>query len=168
MSLATAISPVPLLDVRGFGLEFRTRSGTVHALADINLAIHRGETVGLVGESGSGKSVLSYALLGISDRAAKVTGGSAVFGGLDLLKAKESELADIRGREVSMIFQNPRTALNPIRKVGKQIEDVLKRHAAVPGAELRNRAIEALLDPHGALLMALCDPHGAPTLMALS
>ena len=144
MSLATAISPVPLLDVRGFGLEFRTRSGTVHALADINLAIHRGETVGLVGESGSGKSVLSYALLGISDRAAKVTGGSAVFGGLDLLKAKESELADIRGREVSMIFQNPRTALNPIRKVGKQIEDVLKRHAAVPGAELRNRAIEAL------------------------
>ena len=144
MSLATAISPVPLLDVRGFGLEFRTRSGTVHALADINLAIHRGETVGLVGESGSGKSVLSYALLGISDRAAKVTGGSAVFGGLDLLKAKESELADIRGREVSMIFQNPRTALNPIRKVGKQIEDVLKRHAAVPGAELRNRAVEAL------------------------
>ncbi len=141
---ATAISPVPLLDVRGFGLEFRTRSGTVHALAGINLAIHRGETVGLVGESGSGKSVLSYALLGISDRAARVTGGSAVFGGLDLLKAKESELADIRGREVSMIFQNPRTALNPIRKVGKQIEDVLKRHAAVPGVELHARAVEAL------------------------
>ena len=144
MSSATAISPVPLLDVRGFGLEFRTRSGTVHALADINLAIHRGETVGLVGESGSGKSVLSYALLGISDRAARVTGGTAVFGGLDLLKAKESELADIRGREVSMIFQNPRTALNPIRKVGKQIEDVLKRHAAVPGIELHGRAVEAL------------------------
>ena len=144
MKSATAISPVPLLDVRGFGLEFRTRSGNVHALADVNLAIHRGETVGLVGESGSGKSVLSYAILGISDRAAKVTGGSAVFGGLDLLKAKESELADIRGREVSMIFQNPRTALNPIRKVGKQIEDVLKRHAAVPGIELQTRAVEAL------------------------
>ena len=137
-------APIPLLEVRDFGLEFRTRSGTVHALADINLAIHKGETVGLVGESGSGKSVLSYAILGISDRAAKVTGGTAVFGGLDLLKAKESELADIRGREVSMIFQNPRTALNPIRKIGKQIEDVLKRHAAVPGIDLKRRAIEAL------------------------
>jgi peptide/nickel transport system ATP-binding protein len=137
-------APIPLLEVRDFGLEFRTRSGTVHALADINLAIHKGETVGLVGESGSGKSVLSYAILGISDRAAKVTGGTAVFGGLDLLRAKESELADIRGREVSMIFQNPRTALNPIRKIGKQIEDVLKRHAAVPGIELKRRAVEAL------------------------
>ena len=135
---------IPLLEVRDFGLEFRTRSGTVHALADINLAIHKGETVGLVGESGSGKSVLSYAMLGISDPAARVTGGTAVFGGLDLLRASEAELADIRGREVSMIFQNPRTALNPIRKIGKQIEDVLKRHAAVPGSALRQRAIDAL------------------------
>jgi len=135
---------IPLLDVRGFGLEFRTRSGIVHALADINLLIRKGETVGLVGESGSGKSVLSYAMLGISDRAAQVTGGSAVFGGMDLLKASESELADIRGREVSMIFQNPRTALNPIRKIGHQIEDVLRRHAAVPADQLRKRATEAL------------------------
>ncbi len=135
---------IPLLDVRGFGLEFRTRSGIVHALSDINLLIRKGETVGLVGESGSGKSVLSYAMLGISDRAAQVTGGSAVFGGMDLLKASESELADIRGREVSMIFQNPRTALNPIRKIGHQIEDVLRRHAAVPADQLRARATEAL------------------------
>lgn len=135
---------VPLLKVENFGLEFRTRAGTVHALEGLNLSIRKGETVGLVGESGSGKSVLSFAILGISDRAARVTGGTAVFGGLDLLGASESDLAAIRGREISMIFQNPRTALNPIRKVGRQIEDVLRRHAAVRAVDLKARAIEAL------------------------
>lgn len=147
---------VPLLDVRDFGLEFRTRSGTVRALEHINLRIAKGEIVGLVGESGSGKSVLSYAMLGISDRAAKVTGGSAMFGGLDLLQADERTLADLRGREISMIFQSPRTALNPIRPVGKQIEDVLRRHAAARGADLgkslRQRAIQALRE------VAISDP----------
>jgi peptide/nickel transport system ATP-binding protein len=150
------MSAQPLLDVQGFGLEFRTRSGTVRALEGIDLRIHKGEIVGLVGESGSGKSVLSYALLGISDRAAKVTGGSAMFGGLDLLKAGEKTLADLRGREISMIFQSPRTALNPIRPVGLQIEDVLRRHAAAPGADLgrslRERAVQALRE------VAISDP----------
>jgi len=150
------MSAAPLLDVQGFGLEFRTRSGTVHALEGIDLRIAKGEIVGLVGESGSGKSVLSYALLGISDRAARVTGGSAMFGGLDLLKASERTLADLRGREISMIFQSPRTALNPIRQVGLQIEDVLRRHAAAPGSDLgrslRERAVQALRE------VAISDP----------
>jgi peptide/nickel transport system ATP-binding protein len=146
----------PLLEVRDFSLEFRTRSGTVHALQGVDLQLHKGEIVGLVGESGSGKSVLSYALLGISDRAATVTGGSAVFGGMDLLKAGERELADLRGREISMIFQSPRTALNPIRRVGDQLRDVLRRHAAAPGADLskslKERAVQALRD------VAISDP----------
>jgi peptide/nickel transport system ATP-binding protein len=156
------MSAPPLLEVKNFGLEFRTRSGTVHALEAIDLRLHKGEIVGLVGESGSGKSVLSYALLGISDRAAKVTGGSAMFGGLDLLQANEKTLADLRGREISMIFQSPRTALNPIRSVGRQIEDVLRRHAAARGADLgrslRERAVQALRE------VAISDPerrHGA-------
>lgn len=151
-----------LLEVRGFGLEFRTRSGTVRALEGIALAIRKGEIVGLVGESGSGKSVLSYALLGISDRAAKVTGGSAMFAGMNLLQLDEATLADLRGREISMIFQSPRTALNPIRTVGRQIEDVLRRHAAARGADLgkslRERAVQALRE------VAISDPerrHGA-------
>jgi peptide/nickel transport system ATP-binding protein len=146
----------PLLEVRDFGLEFRTRGGVVRALEGIDLHIDKGEIVGLVGESGSGKSVLSYALLGISDRAARITGGSAVFGGMDLLHARESELADLRGREISMIFQSPRTALNPIRRVGQQIEDVLRRHAAAPGTNLgkslKQRAVQALRD------VAISDP----------
>ena len=150
------MSQPPLLDVRDFGLEFRTRGGTVRALEGVSLQLQKGEIVGLVGESGSGKSVLSYALLGISDRAARVTGGSALFGGMDLLKASEAELADLRGRELSMIFQSPRTALNPIRRVGQQLQDVLRRHAAAPGADqgksLRERAVQALRD------VAISDP----------
>jgi peptide/nickel transport system ATP-binding protein len=146
----------PLLDVRGFGLEFRTRSGTVRALEGIDLTLRKGEIVGLVGESGSGKSVLSYALMGISDRAARVTGGTAMFGGLDLLQADEHTLADLRGREIGMIFQSPRTALNPIRPVGRQIEDVLRRHAAARGPDLgqslKQRAVQALRE------VAIADP----------
>jgi peptide/nickel transport system ATP-binding protein len=146
----------PLLEVRDFGLEFRTRSGTVRAIEGVDLTLHKGEIVGLVGESGSGKSVLSYALLGISDRAARVTGGSAQFGGIDLLRADAATLADLRGREISMIFQSPRTALNPIRTVGKQIEDVLRRHVAARGADLSaslaQRAVQALRE------VAIADP----------
>jgi peptide/nickel transport system ATP-binding protein len=142
----------PLLDIRGFSLEFRTRGGTVRALENVSLALARGEIVGLVGESGSGKSVLAYATLGISDRAARVTGGTAHFGGMDLLKASESALADIRGREISMIFQSPRTALNPIRPVGQQIGDVLLRHAAVRREDVQARAVQALRD------VAIADP----------
>ncbi len=146
----------PLLEVRDFGLEFRTRGGTVHALQGINLSLYKGEIVGLVGESGSGKSVLSYALLGISDRAARITGGSAIFGGLDLLQADEHTLADLRGRDISMIFQSPRTALNPIRPVGQQIEDVLRRHAGARGPDLglslKQHAVQALRE------VAIADP----------
>lgn len=134
----------PLLQVENLALEFRTRSGTVHALEDIGFSVHKGETVGLVGESGSGKSVLCFALMGILDAAGKITAGKANFGGLDLLHAKESELQALRGREISMIFQNPRTALNPIRRVGKQIEDVLRRHSTTLRENLKERAVECL------------------------
>ncbi len=135
-----------LLDIRHLSLQFRTRGGAVHALDDVSLSIDRGETVGLVGESGSGKSVLAYAVLGLSDAAAKVTRGSAHFDGQDLLTANEDQLQQIRGREVSMVFQNPKVALNPIRKIGLQIEDVLARHTTTLRAELKSRAIECLAE----------------------
>ncbi|MFN9944923.1 MAG: ATP-binding cassette domain-containing protein, partial [bacterium] len=101
-----------LLHVENLSLEFRTRSGTVSALKDVSLSLARGETLGLVGESGSGKSVLSYAILGIQDPAARITSGSVHFAGMNLLDLAESQLADVRGREIAMIFQNPRVALN--------------------------------------------------------
>jgi len=139
-----ATERVPLLSVSGLSVEFRTRGGIVRALDGVSFDVHKGETVGVVGESGSGKSVMSFTLMGILDGAGRITGGRAVFGGLDLLRASAAELALQRGRELSMIFQNPRTALNPIRPVGLQIGDVLRRHAAVPRAELRRRAVEML------------------------
>ncbi len=133
-----------LLEVRDLSLEFRTRSGTVHALEHIDLEIKKGETVGIVVESGSGKSVLSFGILRIVDAAAKVTSGSITFAGLDMLGASESSLQEIRGREISMIFQNPRTALNPIRRIGRQIEDVLGTHSSTLREDMKKKAIEAL------------------------
>ena len=134
----------PALNVEGLSVEFRTRSGIVRALDNVSFAIAKGETMALVGKSGSGKSVTAYAVLGILDPAARITGGTAMFGGLDLLSAKPNQLADVRGREIAMIFQNPRTALNPIRPVGRQIADVLIRHGNVPGREAPAQAVEML------------------------
>ena len=134
----------PLLDVRDLTVEFRTRNGTVTAVRQVDLAVAKGETVGIVGESGSGKSVTSYAVLRILDRAGSIAAGSIVFGGMDLTAAPESVMSDLRGREISMIFQNPRAALNPIRTVGRQIGDVLVRHAQATRATAKRKSIELL------------------------
>ncbi len=134
----------PLLDIQNLTVEFATRRGTVQAVKAIDISVAKGETVAIVGESGSGKSVTSYAVVRILDRAGKVAEGSISFSGVDLVAASEAQMRDIRGREISMIFQNPRAALNPIRKVGKQIEDVLLEHVQATRATAREKAIEAL------------------------
>ncbi len=133
-----------LLDIDGLSLAFRTRGGTVSALQTVSLSLNKGETLGLVGESGSGKSVLSYAVMGIQDPAARITAGSIRFDGMDLLSMPERQMADIRGREIAMIFQNPRVALNPIRRVGQQIADVLARHTTTLRGERAGRAVAML------------------------
>ncbi|PDT70858.1 ABC transporter ATP-binding protein [Bradyrhizobium sp. C9] len=135
----------PLLDVQDLTVEFTTRRGIIKAVQHVNISVGKGETVGIVGESGSGKSVTSYAVMRILDRAGRIADGSVMFSGIDVKSASESQMRDLRGREVSMIFQNPRAALNPIRKVGHQIEDVLRQH--VQQAQVTDRgetAIEAL------------------------
>jgi peptide/nickel transport system ATP-binding protein len=142
------LSPSTLLAVKNLTVEFRTRSGVVKALDAVGFAIEPGETVGIVGESGSGKSVMAFTLMGVLDRAGKVTAGRALLQtdaiAVDLLKEPEASLRQIRGKEVSMIFQNPRTALNPIRKVGKQIIDVLRCHTDLPPSDLRQQALALL------------------------
>jgi peptide/nickel transport system ATP-binding protein len=135
---------LPLLEVRDLTVEFHTRRGTVRAVQHVNLSVAKGETVGIVGESGSGKSVTSYAVMRILDRAGKIAEGSVSFSGLDLRAAPEVEMSNLRGREMSMIFQSPRLALNPIRKVGKQIEDVLLQHAQVDSEAVTAKAVEML------------------------
>jgi peptide/nickel transport system ATP-binding protein len=139
----------PLLDVRDLTVAFATRRGAVTAVRQVDISVGRGETLGIVGESGSGKSVTSYAVMRILDRAGRIASGSIMFGGVDLRETREAAMRDLRGRQISMIFQNPRAALNPIRKVGRQIEDVLRNHrdAGIFGASraaVRGEAIEAL------------------------
>jgi len=143
-NLATTPTRVPLLNVENLSIEFRTRSGVVHALENVALSVFKGETVGIVGESGSGKSVLAYAILGLLDPAARVISGDVDFGGMDLRHATESDLQEVRGRELSMIFQSPRTALNPIRKAGRQIDDILRHHGNVAGPAIQAKTIELL------------------------
>jgi peptide/nickel transport system ATP-binding protein len=138
------VTAVPLLDVRDLTVEFSTRRGTVVAVERVRLTIAKGETLGIVGESGSGKSVTSYAVMRILDRAGRIAEGSVVFSGVDVRAAAEDQMRDLRGREMSMIFQNPRAALNPIRKIGRQIEDVLLQHVQAARPEVTEKAIEML------------------------
>lgn len=135
----------PLLDVQDLTVEFTTRRGIVKAVQHVNISVAKGETLAIVGESGSGKSVTSYAVMRILDRAGSIAEGSVMFSGIDVRAATEDQMRDLRGREVSMIFQNPRAALNPIRKVGDQIEDVLRTHVQqAQVADRGEKAIEAL------------------------
>jgi len=134
----------PLLAVSDLTVEFATRRGIVRAVEHVDVSVAKGETVGIVGESGSGKSVTSFAVMRILDRAGRIAEGSVMFSGIDMRAANEREVRDMRGREMSMIFQNPRAALNPIRKVGKQIEDVLLQHVQAAPRDVTEKAVEAL------------------------
>lgn len=133
-----------MLSVSGLDVRFRTRRGEVSAVRSVSFELKKGERLGIVGESGSGKSVTAYALMRILDAGGSIRAGEAVYGGIDVRRCAESAMREIRGREISMIFQNPRAALNPIRKVGRQIEDVLLQHERATRQNARAKAIAAL------------------------
>ena len=133
-----------MLTVRDLAVSFQTRRGEVNAVRGISFELEKSEILGIVGESGSGKSVTAYALMRILDEGGVIKAGDLEYSGMDLRHAAERDMRAIRGREISMIFQNPRAALNPIRKVGHQIEDILRQHLRATRHDAREKAIEAL------------------------
>ena len=136
----------PLLEIAGLSVDFATRDGVVHALEDVSFSLARGETMGLVGESGSGKSVSAYAVMRLLGASARVRAERMVAGGTNLLEASDADLAAMRGKQMTMVFQNARSALNPIRAIGQQIADVLTLHRAMPMREAREAAVAALAE----------------------
>jgi oligopeptide/dipeptide ABC transporter ATP-binding protein len=142
----TTESPeAPILQVNNLRTVFYSRSGIVPAVNDVSFSIRRGETLGLVGESGCGKSVTSLSILRlISPRAGRIENGSVMYGGLNLLELDEEEMRNIRGGEISMIFQEPMTALNPVLTVGQQIVETILLHQKMTRPQARDRAIEML------------------------
>jgi oligopeptide/dipeptide ABC transporter ATP-binding protein len=138
----------PLLAVDDLHVQFGTSRGLVYAVNGISFDIAAGETLGIVGESGCGKSVTSLALLGILARNGRVSRGTAMFGGRDLLQLSDAQLRRIRGREIAMIFQDPMTSLNPVLTVGRQIREALETHFGMERDAADRRATE-LLDQVG-------------------
>ena len=136
---------MPILDVSNLRVSFHTRNGIVRAVSGVSLSVPKGSTVGIVGESGSGKSVTCFALLGLlPSPPARIESGSARFGGHDLLQLTEKELRKIRGRRISMIFQDPMTSLNPCLRIGSQLAEPLQIHEGLSRRTAEPRIIEAL------------------------
>jgi len=135
------MTDAPVLEVEDLSLSFPTWRGVAPALRDVSLKVGTGEIVGLVGESGSGKSVTAMSVLRLIPReAVRVGGGSILLLGRDVLTATEAELADLRGRLASMVFQEPMTALNPTMTIGRQITQVLQRHERLSDVAAEARA----------------------------
>jgi len=135
----------PILDVRDLRTVFRTRGGNIHAVNSVSFDLYPGELLGVVGESGSGKSVTMMSLIRLLPMPpAEIGGGSAMFGGRDLLRVPEAELRRLRGRDIGFVFQDPMTSLNPVFTVGFQIMEPLRKHMKMDKAAARTRAVELL------------------------
>jgi oligopeptide transport system ATP-binding protein len=134
-----------ILDVQGLETTFKTPDGVVHAVNGVTFGLEEGETLGVVGESGCGKSVTMLSILGlIASPPGKITAGKAIFSNQDLLKLSKEELRHIRGAQISMIFQDPMTSLNPVLTIGRQLTEPLELHLGMTREQARNRAAELL------------------------
>jgi len=136
-------SATPLLEIRDLQIGFKKHNHTVDIVNGISFSLQRGEIVGVVGESGCGKSITSLSVLRLlADNA--VLNGTILFDGVDLAKLSDKEMTKIRGNQISMIFQEPMTSLNPLHPIGKQIIEPLIRHGKMPKKDMKARAIELL------------------------
>ncbi|MGI6075400.1 MAG: ABC transporter ATP-binding protein [Pyramidobacter sp.] len=134
-----------LLDIRDLTVQFDTDSGIVHAVNHLNLQLEEGKALGFVGETGAGKTTTALAILQlIQSPPGEITSGEIWFKGQNVLEMSEAELRNMRGREISMIFQDPMTSLNPIMTVEEQIMEMISLHSDLKGGEVRDRALEML------------------------
>ena len=134
-----------VLKITDLQVEFKTERATIYALNGLDLTIHKGESLGLVGEAGAGKTTAALSILNLLPRpAARVAGGDVTFHGKSVFEMREKELEHMRGNQVSMIFQNPLTALNPVFTVGEQIAMVLRKHMGMNNRQAAERAAELL------------------------
>jgi len=135
----------PVLDVRGLTTNFYTEDGVVRAVRDVSFTVMPGETLGVVGESGCGKSITGLSVMRlVPDPPGRIDAGAVLLEGRDLLGLSEAEMRDVRGRKLSMIFQDPMTSLNPVLTIGRQIGESLRRHLGLTRAQARARSIELL------------------------
>jgi oligopeptide/dipeptide ABC transporter ATP-binding protein len=134
----------PLLEVRNLKTYFYTEDGVVHAVDGVDFYVNSGEVLGIVGESGCGKSVTSLSIMRLISQPGKIEAGEILFEGKDLVKATEEEMMKVRGNRISMIFQQPQSALNPVFRVGDQISEVLNIHQDFGKEAGQKRAVELL------------------------
>src|ERR1700730_10061466 len=134
----------PILEVKNLSTSFFTDDGEVKAVRDVSFQLNEGETLGVVGESGCGKSVTALSILGLVQRPGKIVGGQIMFKDRDLVEADPEELRQIRGRDIAMIFQDPLSSLNPVLRVGYQINEAMRAHDKVPREEIAARSIQLL------------------------
>ena len=130
------------LEVRGLTVCFRTEKGVIRPVDDVSLEVPAGHIVGIVGESGCGKSMTARAIMGLLRFPGRITGGSVLLEGREITAMPEKERRKLRGAEISMIFQEPMTSLNPVVKVGKQVEEVIRLHTACSREEARKKTLE--------------------------
>src|SRR6187455_1465897 len=133
-----------LLDVKDLRTSFRTEDGIVKAVDGVSFSVEKGQTLGIVGESGCGKSVTCLTIMGLNPKKNTITSGEALWKGQDLLTMKSSALRQIRGSEISMIFQDPMTSLNPVHTIGRQLEEAILLHRDVTKKSARARSLELL------------------------
>jgi oligopeptide/dipeptide ABC transporter ATP-binding protein len=138
-----------LIDIRGLSVELQMRKRTVHAVNDVSLSLLKEETLGLVGESGSGKTMMSLAIMGLLPTPiGKIVAGEVIFDGKDLTKFSDSEFRKVRGDQISMIFQEPMTSLDPLFTIGSQIVEAIRAHRDLDTREAKELAVSMLERVH--------------------